>query len=759
MGLMLIATGNPVRSDAAVADAAPAAAAEAPSSAAAPDQEFKLDEVVVTAQKKRELLLDVPVPVTAISANNLLETNKSRFQDYFSEVPGLSYSTDGSDFSDIAIRGLSTGPGNNPTVAIMLDDVPLSASTLSSGGSLIPEINPADLANVEILRGPQGTLYGAASLGGLVKYTTVDPSTSAVKGQITAGTSHLQNAGGVGYNVNAALNVPLSSTFALRVSGFAHEDPGYLDNPATGVEGTNKWHTAGAHIASLWTPSDTFSVKLSALYQSSIRNGADQIELISPITGTPLADLQQENMQGTGYHHSIIAAYSATVRAKLGAAELTSVTGYSRKQILGQDDVSVLYQQVLVPLTPLQFPTAPADATGILNGVALHSSKFSQELRVSLPITSSIDWLAGLFYTREWAASDIPLSAAEIPSGNSVGQWLNIATNAPYKESAVFTDLTVHFTPEFDVQLGGRASHIQEYDDEIDSGPYETTFVNPAGPDVLVYPHATNSANAVTYLLTPRYKFSPDLMAYARFASGYRPGAINAGSQSYGFPEAYSPDKTNDYEVGVKGTAFDHALTFDASVYYIDWKDIQLALLTSNGYAYNGNGGRAKSQGLELSVQSRPARGLTLGGWISVNDAKLTEAFPTSASAVGVSGDRLPLSNRFSGNLTADQEFPLTDKMTGSIGATLTYVSSRLGSFNSLDPITLVAPPRQNYPAYATTDVRAAVHYEQWTVTLYGSNVMDRRALLYGGVGSGTNPLSFSINEPRRVGLNVTMAF
>src|SRR5580704_13705937 len=198
------------------------------------DQGTPLEEIVVTAQKREERQQDAPVPTTALGGQTLIDSNQLRLQDYYTSVPGLNLTNNGGGQSVVAIRGLTTGAGANPTVGIVVDDAPFG-STRSLAGSFAPDIDPGDLARVEVLRGPQGTLYGASSLGGLIKFVTADPSTDHLSGRVQTGISDVYNGNQLGYNVRGSINVPLSDAVAVRASGFTREDPGYIDNPSLGA--------------------------------------------------------------------------------------------------------------------------------------------------------------------------------------------------------------------------------------------------------------------------------------------------------------------------------------------------------------------------------------------------------------------------------------------------------------------------------------------------------------------------------------------
>ena len=717
------------------APAPPPARTQAPAS---PDPSA-LTEIIVTAQKRSERLQDVPVPVTALSADTLSDSNQVRLQDYYASVPGLTvlpYDTNGTP--TLAIRGITTGGFTNPTVSITVDDVPYGSSTGLGGGTPAPDIDPSDLARVEVLRGPQGTLYGASSIGGLLKYVTVDPSTEGFSGRVQADLNGIHNGEGLGYGFRAAANVPLSDSWAVRASGFFRQDPGYVDDVLTGQNGINKGNAYGGRLSSLWRPLDQLTVKVSALYQETKGDGS------SAVYNTPgLGDLQQSTVFGSGAFDRKVQAYSATINAKLGIADLTSVTGYNVNTFSDSSD----FTSILGPYTPAQFGVA-----GAVLYDDFRTSKVTQETRLSIPIGNRLDWLFGVFYTHEKSPNLQNILAEDSSTGHIAGSWVNFNFPVTYAEYAAFTDLTVHFTSRFDVQLGGRESHVRQTYSEVDSGPYVPAFEGV--PDPAVFPRVVTNQSDFTYLVTPRFKVSPDLMVYVRLASGYRPGGPNATASLFGLPENFNSDKTQNYEIGVKGE-IPKALSFDASIYYINWKDIQLQLANpTNGLTYYSNGSRAKSQGVELSVESKPFDGLTIDAWVAYNNAVLTQALPAASTAIGPEGDRLPFSSRFSSNLSLQQEFPVTTRVTGFAGGAVSYMSEREGVFPSI----YAGPERQAFPAYAKVDVRSGVKFDTWTVNLFVNNATDRRAQLSGGLGS-TFPFAFYVIQPRTVGLSIAKTY
>jgi outer membrane cobalamin receptor len=333
------------------------------------------------------------------------------------------------------------------------------------------------------------------------------------------------------------------------------------------------------------------------------------------------------------------------------------------------------------------------------------------------------------------------------------GHWGTFFVPGVYTEYAAFTDLTYHLTDRFDVQLGAREGVF-----DIKNGPatdYGLYFTALAGFPTENAPYAEEKLrqSAFTYLFTPRFKITPDWMAYARISSGYRAGGNNFSTP--GVPVSYRPDNTHNYEIGTKGDFLRNTFSVDASVYYIDWKDMQLSLAAPSGFSYTGNASAAKSEGVEISVQARPRTDLNIAGWVAISDAVLTRDIPGAGQAgvvYGFSGDRLPYSARFTGNLAADQRFPITVRVKGSVGASLSYVGPREDTF-------LSSPgERQHLPPYARTDLRAGLDMDPWKINVYVNNVTDKRGLIAGGAGN-VLPYSYYYIQPRTVGAAVARSF
>jgi iron complex outermembrane recepter protein len=705
------------------ADAAPSAAGSS-ENAADPSESStveELEEILVTARKREERLQDVPAPVSVLSGQALISSNQTRLQDYFTSVPGLSLVSGLGEVANVSIRGITTGASaSNPTVGILIDDVPVGSSTFWGGGHLIPDIDPSDLARIEVLRGPQGTLYGASGLGGLMKFVTVRPMTDRVSGSAELGTSDIRGADDPGYVVRAAINVPLGETFAARASGFSRTDSGYIDNPTLGKEDVNEIRAKGGRLAALWQPTDSFSLALSALQQQTTEVGRAYSTL-------GLGDLEQSAARGTGEYEKDLKAYSATIEAGVAGIDLTSLTGFSESDLIGNDDVPSF--------------------GGKLNNI-VSSRRFTQEARVTGSFTPKVDWLIGGFYTHERSRNPQDVQAVPDPlTGVEAGEIVDIDVKTRYREHAAFGSLTFLMSDRFDVQVGGRYSENTQRFNQVWAGPLATIIF---AQDPYLPPEARPSGDAFTYLVTPRWRLSPDLMLFARVASGYRAGGANSNGTLGAVPN-FAPDTTDNYEVGVRGELFGRAVSFDASIYHIDWRDIQLQVITPANTTAYVNGPSARSQGIELSLDFRPLQSLMLGGWVSWNLAELTQDIPTNPLVFGASGDRLPHSPKFSANISASQTFELAQSVTATLFASASYVGAREGAFTA-------TPARQPMASYTKVDLNAEMRRDAWALNLYINNLTDKRGVVGGGIGTAKDD-AITYIRPRTIGIRIAHDF
>jgi outer membrane receptor protein involved in Fe transport len=696
-------------------------------------QTEKTAEVVVTAQKHEQRLQDVPMSVTALGAAQLVEQNKVKLEDYFRDVPGLQVSALSGGQDSLTIRGVSTGYTTNPTVGITIDDVPYgSSSVLAFGSTLTLDLDPSDLQRIEVLKGPQGTLYGASSLGGLLKYVTVDPSTARFSGRIEADGSTVDG-GGAGGGLRGAVNIPLvPDTLAIRASGFVRSDPGYVDNVLTGASDVNKVDAYGGRLGLLWRINDKADLTLGALYQRNKGDGASDVDADTSLK-PKIGDLKQSRLGGTGQYLTQAEVFTAKLKVALPyGVNFISVTGATSNLYDTTSDFTYLTGSAA------QFFFG---APGATEPYRFHTRRLSQEFRLERT-DATLDWTVGAFYTNEHSGDTFYVNAVVPATGAVKGALLDEFDTFTYREWAAFGTATWHVIPRLDLEVGGRFSENRQYYDDFTGGPFG------AGDFV-----QSSSDNSTTFVVSPSYKVNSNLLIYARVASGYRPGGPNAGIFSPSAPKTYTADTSINYEAGIKGSLDQGRANFDVAVYYIDWSKIQVGLIDPvTGFLYLINAGNASSTGLEASGSWRPSRGLTLTANAAINQAKLEDDLPITGGVVP-SGQTLPNAPKFSGTFGAEQEFPLVGLYKGFVGGSVSYVGSRQGNFPNA-----VGQARIQLPSYTTGDVRLGAKGDGWVFTAYVHNVGDERGVLFAGPATAS-PFSELVIQPRTFGVSLAKSF
>lgn len=725
-----------------------ATAQTAPAPASAGNSSTTVETVVVTAEKKSESLQNVPMSVAVVSADSLVQQNLFQLSDIATRIPGLNYF--GDQQSDLAIRGITTGGGTNPTVAVTIDDVAVGSSSYA-GQSLTPDLDPAILNQIEVLRGPQGTLYGANSLGGLIRYVTKDPDPNNFWGKVEAD-GETVDGGNDGGGLRGSMNVPvLTDQVGLLVSGFLRDDPAYIDDVYPGVDkkDSNANHAYGGRAALLIAPTSHLTINLSTLVQRKATVGTGDEYLNSnyqPQTG----DLQQSSLLGN--YHSYDLINSARVNYDFGFANLTSVTGYSVIKDNSVQDVTQQFQS-LIPILDYYtgFTASPTDR--VLINQAHSNKKVSEELRLASEGPTNLEWMIGAFYTREQT------STAQIVNAEDTAGPLNIASivaPSTYWEAAIFANATYHFTDQFDIQVGDRfAGNKQAFSDDT-SGPLDILEDGVPSYDI---PTGHSHEDSDTWLISPRYHFTDDLMGYIRIASGYRPGGPNIDLPSV-TNKTFQSDSVINYEAGVKGTALGGSLTYDGDVFYIDWSRIQLSETDPVSESeFFGNGSSARSFGLEGSATYRPWDGMTIDADAAYTNAELTASLPIGPSSdiYAKSGQALPFSPKFSGNLSAQQNWVLVDDWSAYAGGTLSYMSQRYGVFPESSSVT-----RISLPGFTQLDLRAGVEDDTWSLGLFIRNINNARGFLYGQLlnpASAAEGYEVTPIRPRTFGISVSKSF
>jgi iron complex outermembrane receptor protein len=744
---------------------APAAFAQTRAQAAGA-QGAEVGELVVTAQKRDERLLDVPVQVTSVSAETLTKQNLVQLADIYTRVPGLQYS--GGRVTGLSIRGINSGGVANPTVAILVDDVPFGGTT-GAGQPPIPDFDPATLDHIEVLRGPQGTLYGASSLGGLIKYVTKQPSTTDFSGRVEA-TGSTVKGGDPGYALRGSVNVPIiQDKVGLLLSGFRRDDPRWLDNISTapGALGNdvNKKQTYGGRAALLIKPTDDLAVTLTAMRQKFKQAYSDLADSNStqvcavcrvPTTGNTAVtafdpifngDIHTLNVAFSDAN-SDFQLYTGRIAYNLHWADFTSITAYGKANNVVNNDVTAVFGGLLLPPRT----GAPADGASVGIANANQTKKYSQEFRLSSQGSTKLEWLGGFFFTGE--ESKVPQTLTVYnASGAAVATPYVGAGPQKYREMAGFGDVTYHFTDKFDLQVGGRyAQNKQSSVMTLNTTPLGAVAFGASSTTI-----ARSDEKAFTWLVTPSYHISPDMMVYARIASGYRPGGPNTGVVG---AASFDSDTVINYEAGFKGYLIPGKLSVDLAAFQIDWKDIQLSNTDAvSQLTFLSNGGKARSRGLEAASTWRPMSGLTIDANAAYTQAELTQNLPVGTNTLrGRDGDRLPFTPKWTASVSAQKDFVIDADITGFVGASYAYTGERMSIFQT--NAAAASRPRYSIPSYTSVDLRAGVDVrDAFEVTLFVRNLFDKDGIITSGNRNGTGAPTARFVQPRTAGVTIAKSF
>jgi iron complex outermembrane receptor protein len=723
--IFLLATSSP-----AWAQTAPAAGAPA-----ADEQDNQYGDIVVTARKREERLIDVPQSITAVSAADLARLNATQFRDFANTIPALSFTTSGAGQSQITLRGVTAGADIGQTVGIYVDDVPYgSSSAFTNAASLGLDVGLFDLDRLEVLRGPQGTLYGASAMGGVLKYVTRRPSLTEFGGNAQAGLSFTEH-GGVNYDGAVAVDVPIvPDRLGLRASGFYARDGGFITNIVSGDDAIGRSRVYGGRLDFLFRPTDALSVRIIGFAQDIRRNGTTTADYT--LAGQPVdGELDQRRLKTEPFDQRF-RLVSGTISYDFGAATLTSISSYQTTDSDYRQDISALYVPVLGQFG-FNFSAVTIDQ-------GRSTDKFTQEVRLASSGNGMIEWLAGGFYTHERSGNRQHLVAFDPAGAVFPTNLLTVSLPSTYEEIAGFGNVTVHLSQAFDVTGGLRyARNDQSY------------AQNGSGLLIGSAPTVKASENVVTWLANARYRFSPHATAYLRFATGYRPGGPNfvvrdPVTGALLAPTSFQSDTLESFEAGFRGETADRSLGIDLAAYHIDWDDMQV-VTAAGALQVIANANRAKIDGAELTLTARPSQGFTVTGAFAYQDARLAEDSPLLG---GVRGDPLPNVPKFTAALSAD--YRGRNGVQPTVGATLRFVSDRVASFDASGLL-----PQYDLGQYVSVDLRAGATFGRVQAQLFVRNLFDDRGQLSASTflsGAG-GPTQVTILQPRTIGISATTRF
>jgi len=698
--------------------------------------------VIVTATRRSESIQSVPGEVTALTASSLSQMNAHDFSDFAAYVPGLSYAATGASTNLIVIRGITTGSQLSSAIGLYLDDVPLGASSSFGLGYQSLNINLFDLDRVEVLNGPQGTLYGATSLGGTVKYITTLPDLKDFSAEVGTEVSSTEH-GGINHAYRGMVNLPFGNGIgAVRIDGIQQYDSGYIKDPVYDRDNQGWDRAEGGRVSVLLQPTDELDVRLTALTQHTPGESED-VAFRNPVTRQPTLgayDQAYPTFQPSEYGLTL---YSGVVDYDLPWAKLTSISGLQTNTGSSRSDGSYIYGPVLAAFGGGSDPfSLEADAT---------TKKFTEELRLASHDNRYFQWLVGGFFDTEKTIAVVDLFDEANPGGTFLGLPLfNSFIPSTYREYAAYADGTVFITQRFDVGLGVRYSRQRQAYEESVAGLIAT------GSDATLTPPAVTSDQSVTtYLINPKFRVTDDTLVYARAASGFRPGGPNIVLKPGLGNPTFAPDRLWNYEIGEKSSFLDKHATLNFDVYDILWKDIQVTV-NNGGVNQLENAGDARVKGAELAFDYRIVPALTVGGSAAYTDAKLDSIAPVLGLAY--SGARLPLSPRYNFALVGSYGFNIVENYSGMLTVTDRYVGDRLVGFGT------AVSPRYELAAYNLTDLNLAVYAPHGVeLGVFLKNVFDKAgevsATTVANEYDPAAPVPVYLTQPRTVGLSVNVKF
>ena len=726
--------------------------ASAQPSSSRDEQHVTLNEVMVTANRRREPEREVPMHVDTVQAAALQQLGAKNLNDYVSYQPGVFFaSAGGTGQGELVMRGVSTGNQTSPTVSLYIDDVPVGGSTVYAAAATFL-FDPAllDLDHIEFLYGPQGTLYGAGSMGGLVKYVTVKPDLSGFSGSVGGDVSNT-NRGGTGYSEHASVNLPLvKDKAALRVSVVDQHVTGvYQAVGETPAGGADRTHTRGARVQLEVDPTDKLTLNLTAMAQKISADGLSMGDF----------NLQGQPISGGPYNRALnhrepftqsLQLYSFHAGYDFDGATVDWITAYQDFTNHSVQDYPDAFLGLLNELGPLFGLDQPLSSLYVDSQYTVH--KTSQEIRFTSRKNQTLDWLFGVWLNREDVWEQYALQGDNLPPPG-ITPLIAQAVDSRFEEYAGYGDLTWHVQPTLDLTVGARASGNKQTLSNFEDGPF-------AGSPGGFREHM--KSQDVTKMITLSWRPTSTGTYYLRASTGYRPGGLQAPLQSSllvpnpNATSTFGSDNLESYELGYKGSYLDHHLNVGLDGYDIEWHHMQLYTYTL-GNTIIQNAGNARIKGIEM--QGSYAE----GPWELAASGTYTDAFTDNgAPQLGIQPDaRLPYSSRWAGTLSGKYTFILAGTHA-YIGAVVRGASHRNAGFDGD-----TSDPNFKLPGFMFLDLNVGVTLHNGAnVDFYVRNVTNRQVPIGTLNDEAVNflatvggPMLVQMSTPRTVGMAFNVPF
>ena len=739
----------------------------------------QMGEIVVTARKRAESIQTVPASIQALSSEEIARLGVTSLNDLATAIPGINLSTYQPGMAVISMRGVSSS-SPSPTVGFYLDDVAISSrmsdSTTFSGQS-VPAM--LDVERVEVLKGPQGTLYGASSMGGAIKFVSTQPSKDGLSVDVSGDTAAMAG-GAESYSGQFIANIPLiDNTLALRIGSLYDFQGGFVDRVPRGLalntaspngqflsfnstydSNVNSHQTVATRIALGFWPNDSLSVVLDLRYQ----------ELRSPDLDSfwpNLPKFQQSDVLPQPIS-DVLAVPMLTIVKHMGALDLTSVTAEVDRRRYQTFDYT-FWSGALVPAWA-NLPSESVDLTPI--------KTLSQEIRVATANPAArTQIVAGVYWQRErmdWLQNIYSYGSGVSSPGVPENETYVGSFDSVVKQAAAFADITYSVTDAIDLIAGGREFHFQEYFNPTQNGYFNGGF-------------STAQSSSSESGFTPKFevtgKLSRDHLIYALVDKGFRPGENNfpiptslcAGDLATlgltSAPNSYKSDSLWNYEIGTKNTFPEQRATLNSSLFYLDWSNIQqTVVLPTCGFTYTANVGAAAVKGAEFEGRWSPASGLTLSASGTYADAYITKSAPGTQGQVG---DPVEVSPKWVVNGSLEYNFNFLRAWPSFARVDYQWHGSQTQNFirtitTDADPSTgasfggqrTIANPAYLQQPYNQVNASMGIKFPSWSARIYVDNITDQQPLLNltNFASGGLQTTAYTLT-PRTIGVSLSKSF
>ncbi len=621
-----------------------------------------IDEIVVTATKRAMSIQDLSQSITALTEDDIQRQGLDSMEDLIKSIPSMTLAADLPGRNKIVFRGMNTGANEYRTdssAAIYLDEIPMTAISQQLSPRLV------DIERIEALPGPQGTLFGASSQAGTLRYITNKPSTDGFSGAVDLAVSTTEG-GDESYDISAHLNIPVSDNFAIRVVGYKVDEGGWIDNVLGDTlngfednadvvaENFNTWEVVGGRLAAKWDLGENWSVLGSIITEESTTEGTWTTD---PALGDEMITMFHDEMRVDDW-----TAYGLTITGDLGFAELTSASAWVDRTIVYEWDNQIYDSYKSTLANYCSYPGYPYtcalgglyDLDYIMGFIRNDQTqeRFSQELRLTSTSDSRLQWMIGLFYedvTDEWLWGGIQEGLAGTPAFAYASYWAYYYSYAGYDnayplpgtdrwwvqeytnevtQTAVFGEATFDVTEAWSVTVGARWFENERMRRERNTFPEDLPPWGNFATDAIDVVSGTTSDT--TFKFSTKYRFNDDHMGYFTISEGFRLGGNNSiRAASTGFVNReFDPDTVTNYEIGNKSTFLDGRLRLNVSVYLMEWDQIQLPRWNDGDLWWmNGtfNAGEAESKGIEVYLTAAFTDNLSFSASVSSNSAEYTE--------------------------------------------------------------------------------------------------------------------------------------